>query len=47
MITGQRSFSSLAYWLFDRAPEQKNSFENVHCELGQFFLQILQCFENY
>ena len=42
IITGQRSFSSLADRLLNLTPETKNSFEHFHCEIWKPFFQILQ-----
>ena len=44
IITGQRSFSGLAYGLLDIAPETKNSCEHFHCEIWKLFFQILKYF---
>ena len=42
IITGQRSFSSLAAGLLDVTPETENSFENFHCEIGELLLQFFK-----
>ena len=47
IITGKRSFSSLADGLLDITPEIKNSFERLHCEIYKLFFNfaILQIFQ--
>ena len=47
IITGQRSFSGLAYGLLDIAPETKNSCEHFYCEIWKLFFQTLQYFANF
>ena len=38
IITGQRSFSGLAYGLLDITPETKNCLEQFYFEFGKQFL---------
>ena len=37
IITGQRSFSSLADGLLDITQERKNIFEHFHCKIWKLF----------
>ena len=45
IITGQRSFSTVADGLLEITPETNNSFEHFHCEICKLSFLILQIFK--
>ena len=47
IITGQRSFSSLADGLLDITQERKNTFEQFHCKIWKLFILNFAIFANF